>query len=131
MRYTFPTLMLAIAVALAAVVSTGAIAGNQQTFTGEYQWADGGSGELTAVFKPEGDDRWKVKFKFRFGGKSHNWSGTAVGSLTTNGTVTGTAEWGKRTWEFDATLEDGTLRGSHTETTGERRYDTGSFALAR
>ncbi len=116
---------------LVAAPATGA-ADTVEQFAGTYDWSDGGSDELTSEFKPTGDDSWKVKFRFRFSGKRNTWKGTAKGSLAEGGTISGTAGWKGRTWEFEATVESGVLRGSHTEILkGGKRYDTGSFEMKR
>ena len=53
-----------------------------QKFSGSYDWKQGGSDELTAEFKPDGEDRWKVTFRFRWGGNDNSWKGSAEGSWT-------------------------------------------------
>lgn len=120
---------LALALLLVAVPAT---AGKAVTFNGSYDWSDGGSDELSAEFKPTGDDEWKVTFRFRWNGNSKTWKGRATGSLEDGGTLEGTSGWNGRSWEFTARIEDGVMKGSHTETkSGGERYSTGTFELRR
>ncbi|ANM31641.1 hypothetical protein ABI59_21885 [Acidobacteria bacterium Mor1] len=102
------------------------------TFSGSYDWSDGGSDELSAEFKSDGDDRWKVKFKFKWNGKNHTWKGSAKGSLTEDGKVIGKVDsgMGNRIWSFEADLAGNTLSGKHTEITGGKTYETGTFRIS-
>jgi len=102
-----------------------------RVFSGEYQWKDGGNDELSAEFTPNGEESWKVKFRFKFSGKNKTSKGTARGSHEDGSRLSGTATSGSRTWEFEASIEDGVMNGSHTETTGGRNYQTGTFELNR
>ena len=75
---------------------------------------------------------WRVEFTFKFSGKRKSWKGTANGSLDDGGTIEGEVEWNGRNWVFEAKLEAGLLRGSHTEIQGGgERYATGTFELNR
>ena len=120
--------LLALAVCLPALAEKKAA----QTFTGTYDWKQGGKDELSAEFTPKGEDSWKVQFRFRWDGESRSWQGTAKGSLEDGGKLTGTATSGGREWEFEAKVSEGVMRGSHTELkNGGKRYDTGSFEISR
>lgn len=103
-------------------------------FTGEYDWSQGGSDELSAEFEPDGDNgRWKVAFRFLFNGRKDTWKGEAEGSLEEGGTIEGTVESDMRgrTWVFRATLEGGVLSGTHAEIRGGGESPSGSFTLKR
>jgi hypothetical protein len=102
------------------------------TFEGRYEWSQNGGDELRADFRPDGENRWKVAFRFRFGGRKETWSGTAQGGLTDGSKVTGTAKMGSRNWIFDAEIEEGVMRGSHREVKRSgREYPTGTFEISR
>ncbi len=128
MRRTILTLAI-LALLLTALAARPAA----QTFSGSYDWSDGGSDELSAEFRPDGEDRWKVTFRFKWNGKDHSWKGEATGSLSEDGTVSGTVDsgMGRRVWSFEAQLSGETLTGKHTEVTGGKKYETGTFSLAR
>lgn len=58
--------------------------------------------------------------------------GSAKGDLEDGSEVTGTASWVPRKWTWTATLEDGVLRGTHTEQKSRgKTYETGTFELRR
>lgn len=120
-------------VVLALTAGVGIAESNDsQTFTGSYDWSDGRVDDLTAEFKPDGADTWKVKFDFRWNGQSHNWTGTAKGSLAEGSQLTGTATDGYRKWVFEASIEDGVMSGSHREIReGRKPYESGTFAIKR
>jgi len=102
-----------------------------RTFSGEYDWSDGGTGALSAEFTPSGDQQWKVEFRFGFNGRDSTWRGTAEGALEDGSRLTGTARWKKRNWVFEATIENGTMNGTHTEIRRDGgRYETGTFAIS-
>ena len=124
-----PTLLLALVLPVALAGK-----GEKIAFTGEYQWKDGGNDRLVATFTPDGEESWKVKFEFDWNGKDYTWKGKATGSLTDGSSFEGTARSknGRRQWRFTGAIDDqGRLTGSHTEITGGRNYETGTFELAR
>lgn len=128
--------VLAMIILVAASAAAIATAENEAEavgrFIGSYDWSDGGSDDLSAVFTPDGDGNWKVEFTFRFSGKKNVWKGDATGSLDEGGKLSGTSGWGNRSWEFEAKLKDGVLVGNHTEIRrGGSRYNTGTFELRR
>lgn len=124
--------LLVILFAISATAAMSAKKAPAQRFNGSYDWSDGGSGELSAIFKPNGEGSWKVEFSFRFSGKKNNWKGRASGSLDEGGKLSGSSGWSGRNWEFEAEIENGVMRGTHTEIkpNGDR-YSTGSFELRR
>ena len=130
---TTRTLALVLGLALLAVPAAAAAAEREAaTFTGTYDWKQGGSDELSAEFTPDGPDRWKVTFRFRFDGKERTWKGTAEGSLNDGTKVTGTARNKKKNFEWKATVEAGVMRGRHTEIfDGGRKFATGTFEVSR
>ena len=70
---------------------------------------------MVAEFEPSGNNTWKVSFRFRWNGDDNAWDGTAKGSPLDGETVTGTATTGRKNWVFEATIEEGVMRGQHTE----------------
>jgi len=126
-------LSMVVVLLLLAVGVTATQAGKSTaTFEGKYDWAQGGNDELRVDFKPDGEDRWKVAFRFHFSGRKETWSGTAVGSLHDGSTLTGTATSGGRNWIFKAGIENGVMRGTHREVKrGGREYATGTFEVSR
>lgn len=126
-----PVVVIATALAAPSIASFGNDE-SAQTFRGEYNWVDGASGPLTAEFVPDGEDSWKVKFRFEFSGKDNTWKGTARGSLADGSAVTGTSNWRGRRWVFSGQIDDGVLRGEHTELRkDDSEYETGTFELRR
>lgn len=118
--------------AVAGIVSSTLAVSTPKVFTGQYDWRDGGTGDLSAEFKPDGDNQWRVTFRFDFDGSSKTWKGKAEGNLEDGSEVTGTASWKSRDWGWTATIEEGTMRGKHTELKSRgRTYDTGTFELNR
>lgn len=106
--------------------------GKAVTFAGSYDWKDGGSDELSAEFKPAGENEWKVTFRFRWNNQRKSWKGRAKGTLDDGGTVEGTVKWSGRDWVFSARIEDGVMTGEHIEIqSGDERYPTGTFELKR
>ena len=75
MRKTTTALTIAVLI-LAAGVAMADKEG-PQTFTGIYDWSDGDVGDLKAVFEPDGEGTWSVKFDFNWNGQDHTWTGTA------------------------------------------------------
>jgi len=126
------------AIALIAVLATIGVLSPQslessdvRTFQGEYDWTDGGTGRLHAEFKPDGEGSWKVEFDFDFNGKAQKWKGTAEGSLENGSEINGTAVWKKRNWVFSAKIEEGVMRGQHTEIRKDGgRYESGTFEVS-
>lgn len=104
---------------------------NTKTFEGRYEWSQGGSDKLRADFRPDGENRWDVAFRFNFSGRKETWTGTAEGSLADGSKLTGTATSGGRNWIFEARIEDGVMRGEHREVKrGGRQYATGTFEIS-
>jgi len=112
------------------LVTAVAVAGEEQTLTGEYRWKAGKEGALEAVFTPTGEGEWEVDFHFKFRGGKHVYSGTATGSLT-EGALEGTVfnESKKRTFTFAGDFEDGKFSGKHAEITGGHEQSTGTLTL--
>jgi hypothetical protein len=127
-------LLLVVSLALLTVASGQADADNSRTLNGRYNWEQrGSSGDLEAVFTPVGEMQWEVDFHFDFRGKPHTYSGNAQGELTAQGKLRGEVrnESGKRSFTFDGTFdEQGRFSGTHTETTGGSRVDTGTLTLS-
>ena len=126
-------LLLAIVLLLPGLLmGTAQARKDTTTFEGRYDWSQGGGDELRADFRPDGEDRWKVAFRFRFSGRKETWTGTAQGGLTDGSKLTGTAKMGSRNWIFDAEIKDGVMRGSHREVKRSgREYPTGTFEISR
>lgn len=123
--------LFGVALAVAGIATTIAEPA-LRVFTGHYDWRDGGKDDLTIEFEPDGDGRWKVRFRFEFDGRGNTWKGSAEGALEDGSRVTGTAKWKSRKWTWSATLEDGVMRGTHTELTSRSKtYRTGTFELRR
>ena len=124
-----------LALALTALVPLPTPAGDQAettTFSGSYDWKDGGSDELSVEFVPDGEETWKVKFRFRWNGDRKTWKGTAQGTLADGSELSGTATSGNRNWTFVASISDGVMLGSHEEIrSGGGGYKTGTFELKR
>jgi len=101
------------------------------TLTGEFVWTQrDNSGSLEAVFTPAGEGEWEVAFHFDFRGTGHVYSGTAKGSLS-EGELSGEVrnENKKRTFVFGGEFKDGVFNGTHAETTGDRKQETGTLTL--
>jgi hypothetical protein len=126
-----PCLLAAGLVVATAVIAVSAAESSAQTFSGQYDWTSGGSEELNVEFIPLGDDRWKVRFRFRFDGSFNTWDGTAEGSLEDGSQLTGTTSWRGRDWNFDAAIEEGVMQGTHAEIRGTKRRETGTFEIRR
>lgn len=120
-----------LATLLLLVLGGGASAADKRTLEGEYNWNQGSSGDLEAVFTAAGQDEWKVAFHFRFRGRGHVYRGTAKGSLTA-GKLAGKVrnEGEQRTFTFKGEIEDGQFRGTHAEITGGSDRKTGTLTLS-
>ena len=128
-RILLPAIVLLL---LGLGVGTAQARKDTTTFQGRYDWSQGGGDELRADFRPDGENRWKVAFRFQFSGRKETWSGSAQGSLTEGSTLTGTATMGSRNWVFDAAIKDGVMSGSHREVKRSgREYTTGTFEISR
>ena len=102
------------------------------TLTGEFVWNQRDSqGDLEVVFTPTGEGEWDVAFHFSFRGSSHVFSGTAAGSLS-EGELRGQVqnEDQKRSFVFGGTFKDGVFNGTHSETTGDQKEETGTLTLS-
>ena len=125
------------AAALMLVVTLGWMkpltAGEQKTFTGTYDWLNGGSDRLVANFKADGDGGWDVQFQFDFSGDDYTWTGKAEGDLEDGGELTGTASWDRngREWVFTATLVGDVIKGEHAEIRNGEPKSSGTFQLSR
>ena len=99
--------ILATALLLATALPAAAEKAEKVNFSGEYQWKQGGNDRLAAEFTPDGDERWKVKFRFDWSGNSYTWKGDIAGPLTEGSEFNGTARSkdGRREWRISGTLE--------------------------
>ena len=90
------------------------------TYTGTYKWRKE-CNPLTAVFTPDGANKWTVVFTYTRGRKKGTMTGTAEGDLTT-GAIKGKAERkkGGRNWTFSGTAKSGVLSCDATEVKGRR-----------
>lgn len=103
-----------------------------EIFTGFYDWRSGGRDDLSVEFRPDGEGRWLVTFRFGFDGDDYTWRGAAEGSLADGASLTGTATSKSRKWTWSATIEDGVMTGRHKELKSRgRTYDTGTFEIER
>ena len=103
-----------------------------RVFEGQYKWVNmNNPGPLRAEFTATGENRWNVDFYFRFEGRERMYSGTAEGSLS-QGELKGKIrnENGRRSFTFEADLDNGRLEGTHRETTRSRSRRTGTLKLA-
>lgn len=127
-RCILPLIALTALLALPAFAEDGGQAGDT-TLIGEYNWNQGVSGDLKAVFTPDGEGQWQVSFHFDFRDKPHTYSGTATGNLS--GKLEGTVknESKRRTFTFEGAFEDGVFNGNHAETTPGRAGRTGTLML--
>ena len=120
------------AMAILLTVSSGTAGAEEtQTLTGEFWWTHRGTtGDLEAIFTPKGEGKWEVAFHFDYRGKSHVYSGTAEGSLT-SGELKGTVlnERKDRTFTFSGTVKDGKFTGTHAEAEDDGERETGTFSL--
>ncbi len=102
----------------------------RRSFEGTYDWSSGGTDTLRAEFVPDGENSWKVTFRFRFDNRNNTWRGTAEGRLEEGVEITGTASWRSRNWTWRAAIEDGVMVGEHTEIRSRgRTRSTGTFEL--
>ncbi|MEO1366243.1 MAG: hypothetical protein AAFX50_03625 [Acidobacteriota bacterium] len=127
-RATF-VICLLVATLLAFGASAEDTASADKTLIGEYHWNQGYSGDLKAVFTPEGENQWKVSFYFDFRNEARVYTGTVTGSM--DGELEGTVnnENKKRTFVFKGAFEDGVFQGDHNETTPGRDRRTGTLTL--
>ena len=126
--------MTAMWIAFLALMVGVAVADDRgsQIFSGTYDWSDGDIGELKAVFEPDGEAAWTVKFDFNWNGQERTWTGTAKGSLTDGSEVTGTATDGNRNWVFEGSIKEGMMSGNHREIReGRKPYESGTFDIKR
>jgi len=128
----------AIALALLLASGPGSAAATEppspasaERFAGQYDWSDGGKGDLSAEFTPDGEAAWKITFRFEFGGQHGVWEGAGKGPLDEGATLSWTAGASSRRWNWTATLEGGVLRGRHAEVLSDGEHPTGTFELAR
>ena len=127
-----------IVIALAALTIAGIAGAGEEIeaaaetriLVGEFAWNRGAQGDLEAIFTSTGEDEWIVDFHFTFRDTPRTFSGTAKGSLS-EGALAGTVknQKGNRTWTFEGTFEDGTLSGTHAETSSGEALDTGTLTL--
>ena len=101
---------------------------------GEYKWVrtkGEKKGTVTAEFAPDGENKWKVKFFFKWGKKDHIYTGTATGSVK-DGKLKGTVlnDTKKRSFTFEGTVKEGTLTGTYNETTKGRAKKTGVITMS-
>jgi len=98
---------------------------------GHYTWNSGKPSDLRAVFTPDGNQRWRVDFYFRFRGQRHVYSGTAQGNLD-DGRLQGqvTNESGARSFSFEGWTKDQRFNGTHAEISRRgRTQPTGKLEL--
>ena len=128
-------LMFALLVSVAALgVSSAA---DEVEMEGTYVWAreDGDrDGPIKAVFTPEGDGAWSVKFYFDWEDGPHVYSGTCEGSLTDGSLKGDIVSDGEREMKFKfmGAFEDGTFSGTHgfVQDSGELS-ESGTITFAR
>lgn len=123
-------LFLAVLAALLVAPKGDTTAEGRRTLTGRYSWNQGSSGDLEAIFTPDGGGTWSVAFHFSFRGQGHVYTGTAEGSLS-GGSLRGRVrnENGRRAFTFRGTFSDGTFHGSHAEIEDGREQSTGTLTL--
>ncbi|MEM1182140.1 MAG: hypothetical protein AAGM22_27580 [Acidobacteriota bacterium] len=121
-------LLFATVLAFGATAEDSA-ASAERTLVGEYHWNQGYSGDLKAVFTPDGENQWNVSFFFDFRSEPHEYSGTATGSL--DGKLEGTVknESKRRSFTFEGSFKEGQFEGNHAETTPGRNRRTGTLTL--
>lgn len=121
---------LALLLLLVAPGLSGAPAA-PRTLRGSYRWEQGDeTGKFKAEFKPAGELHWDVSFRFRFGGNTHIYVGTADGRLD-SGVLEGRVESDgrKRVFLFKGEFKNGKFSGTHAELSGGREYRTGTLTL--
>ena len=129
-RFTLSLLVLTALLAFPALAEdTAKAASADTTMVGEYNWNQGVSGDLKAVFTPDGEGQWQVSFYFDFRNEPHTYTGTAKGAM--DGTLEGEVknESKKRSFTFEGSFEDGVFNGNHAETTPGRARRTGTMML--
>lgn len=106
--------------AQAADANTGAV-----TFSGTFDWGRKKDQKIQGVFTPDGANKWKVVWTFKWKKKDEIYTGSAEGNLV-NGSVKGSAirmdhkdktkphPKDKRKFTFNVTAKDGTLSGKHS-----------------
>lgn len=103
---------------------------DSRTLTGEYRWAHGPPGPLTAVFTPTGEEAWDVEFRFTYQDNPRVFAGYCSGNLV-DGVIEGAVqdEKKRRTFTFSCTFEDGRCEGTHSEIGRRHTYPTGTLTL--
>ena len=114
--------------------SVNSLMGEDVKWEGEYKWVrtkGEKKGTVTAQFTPDGEDKWKVKFFFKWGKSDHVYSGTATGSVK-DGKLEGTVlnDDKKRSFTFKGIVKNGILTGTHNETTKDREKKTGTITMS-
>lgn len=106
--------------------------------TGDYKWLRGEKvrfeEKLKGVFTPKGNGEWDVSFHFKFKKRDYNYVGTAKGNLDNGqleGEVRNDGGKGKRSFTFSGDMKDGSISGTHNETTKGRAQKTGVFTLKK
>ena len=125
------TALLAVAVAVLLAGQSAVVAQEERTLTGEYVWGKRGkSGELRALFRNKGKDRWDVAFYFNYRERNHVYRGSAEGKLGT-GSLKGEVlnDDLSRTFTFEGTFENGTFTGTHAEIKKRGPQSTGTLTL--
>lgn len=87
-------------------------------------------GNLEAVFTPDGENRWTVRFFVMYGDQLGDYEGTAQGSLT-DGPLSGEVrgDFVGQSFEFRGAFEQGVFRGTHRSVTAKTATDTGTLIL--
>ena len=114
----------------AALLAFPALADDhEKTLTGEYHWNKGVSGDIQAIFTPDGEGKWNVVFNFDFRDKPRVYTGVVTGSM--DGKLEGKVknESQKRTFTLEGSFTDGVFEGNHAETTPGRERNTGTMTL--
>ncbi len=99
------------------------------TFTGTFEWSrkKGKKHNIKGVFTPDGANKWKVIWTFKWGKGNETYTGTAEGNLD-NGPLKGQAlrkqgpkvkKPDKRLWKFEGVVKNGELNANHTSSNGK------------
>ena len=127
---------LLCSVAVFALAIGGSFAGDEVTLEGSFVWSrtDGNrTGDVRAVFTPQGEDEWAVSFHFEWEDGPHVYTGTASGSLSEGalqGEVKADGEQKKASFRFSGTFADGTFSGTHANLAEDGSLrDTGTITL--
>ncbi len=126
-----PALAGAIFLCLVGYAVAAEAAEKPATLSGSFVWEHGNtSGDLEAVFTPNGEGSWDVAFHFEFRNNPHTYTGTATGNLG-SGELSGTVqnETKKRTFTFAGSFEGGVFNGTHAEIGPDREMPTGTLTL--